>query len=183
MKVSELITILSHHDPNLQLHNIKELLEQLAGDGDMPLPQPSGVTGDAEMQVGGDRPLSPLAADFQVKEYEGRNVFISDLPPLQLDNHPRYTTFAAAPDPSESILWEALRLLREAVLARGYNNRPVEFADCVLVASTRWARIATELAEKFPGLKVQLVNPMVLKTECAWALVCGYDSIISLCVW
>lgn len=109
-----------------------------------------------------------------------------DLPPLrplQLDNHPRYFTFATACDPNEMILWEALRLLREMVWARGYNNRSVEFADCVLVASTRWTRQVNELCEKFPGLRLQLVNPMILKTEAAWSLMCGYDSVISLPTW
>lgn len=105
------------------------------------------------------------------------------LSPLQLDLHPRYIQLSVPADPHETSLWDALRMLREAVSARGYNNRPVEFADCVLVASTRWTQVANELTAKFPGLQKQLVNPMVLKTEAAWALMCGYDSVISLCTW
>ena len=178
MTVGELIAALSHRDPSqaLAIASVEELfivpsketkLEGPKNPGPVPSkrqeilrgPEPIGVP--IGVMTGTDEPLSPL----------------------RLDNHPRYVEFATARELNEATLWEALKMLREAVHARGYNNRPLEFADCALVASTRWTHRAMELQEKLRGLGIQLVNPMLLKTEAAWGLVSGYDSVISLTTW
>jgi len=103
--------------------------------------------------------------------------------PLRFDNQPRFLEFSCAAEPNEKSLYWALEMLRPLAQARGYTNRPIEFFDVILVGSERWIHRFDELKKQLPGLQTQLVSPMVLKTEGAWALIFGVDSVISLVPW
>lgn len=105
------------------------------------------------------------------------------MPPLKLDTQPRYVEPVIPSDLGEGVLYHALRELRALAQARGYNSRPIEFSDCVLVCSEMSALTAAHLKEKFKGLRVQLVTPSVLKTPLAWALMFGKDAFVSAPAW
>lgn len=109
---------------------------------------------------------------------------VKPLEPLRFDDHPRWCEIGAVcVDISEGAVEQALNKLRPMAQARGYNNRDITLADCVLVCSERWRWPAEQQQKRVPGLRVQTVPPCLLKTEGAWALIFGLDSVVSFPPW
>lgn len=103
--------------------------------------------------------------------------------PLLFDAKPRYQEFTVPPDLGETPLIHALLMLRPMVHARGYNNRPVELDDVILVCSERWKQRAEELKEKYPKMQLHFVPAPLLKTMGAWGITFGLDTVASLPNW
>ena len=101
-----------------------------------------------------------------------------NLAPILFDDTPRFVRPSIDCDLNETTLHTALLKLRPVVHARGYNSRPVEFKDCVVVASEYYRMRAEELQKKHK-FRLQLVTPALLVTAFAWALVFGCDAYIS----